>query len=64
MINSIIPVLFIKIYPNMSEQEKKRKRIYDLLNTKTKKKKISEIIGVSLWLPSNPDLNPLGYVIW
>ena len=26
--------------------------------------KISEIIGVSLWLPSSPDLNPLDYSIW
>ena len=29
---------FIKIQPNMSEQEKKWQRIYDLLNTETKKK--------------------------
>ena len=27
---------FIKIQPNMSEQEKKRQRIYDLLNVETK----------------------------
>ena len=47
----------------MSEQEKKRQRIYDLLNAKTKQEKISEIIGVSLWSPS-PDLNPLNYIIW
>ena len=26
--------------------------------------KISEIIGVSLWPPSNSDHNPLDYVIW
>ena len=32
----------------MSEQEKKRQRIYELLNAETKPKKISEIIGVSL----------------
>ena len=25
---------------------------------------ISEIIGVSLWLPSSPDLNLLDYTIW
>ena len=50
----------------MSEQEKKRQRIYDLLNAKTKPhlQRISEIIGVSLWPPSNPDLNSLDYVIW
>ena len=27
------------------------------------KKKV-EIIGVSLWAPSSPDLNPLNYAIW
>ena len=26
--------------------------------------KNSEIIGVSLWPPSSPDLNPLEYAIW
>ena len=30
----------------MSEQEKKRQRIYDLLNAETKPKKISEISGI------------------
>ena len=49
----------------MCEQEKKRQKIYDLLNAETKPKRISEIIiGVSLWLPSSPDLNPLDYAIW
>ena len=40
MISSIIQVLFfiIKIQPNMSEQEKKRQRIYDLFNAETKPK--------------------------
>ena len=40
MISSIIqaPFFFIKIQPNMKEQEKKWQRIYDLLNTKTKSK--------------------------
>ena len=27
-------------------------------------KKTSEIIGVPLWPPSNPDRNPLDYTIW
>ena len=37
MISSIIqPLSNIKIYPSMSEQEKKRQRIYDLLNAETK----------------------------
>ena len=36
---------------------KNRPRIYDLPNTETKPK-ISKIIGVSLWTPSSPDLNP------
>ena len=48
---------FIKIQPNMSEQEKKRQRIYDLLDAETNPKKISEIIGVSLRPPSSSDLN-------
>ena len=52
----------IKIQPNVSEQEKKRQRIYDLFNTKTKTKKISKIIGVSLWPLSSPD--PLDYAKW
>ena len=35
MITSIIQALFlIKVQPNMSEQEKKWQRIYDLLNSK------------------------------
>ena len=65
MISSIMQALFIKIQSNMSEQEKKRQRIYDLLNTEIKqKKKNSEIIGVSLWPPSSPDLNALDYALW
>ena len=39
MISCIIQRLFIKIQLNMSEQEKKRQRIYDLLNAETKPKK-------------------------
>ena len=38
MISSIIAALFIKIQPNMSKQEKKWQRIYDLLNAETKLK--------------------------
>ena len=38
MISSIRALSFIKIQPNMSEQEKKRQRIYDLLNAETKSK--------------------------
>ena len=39
MISSIIQAPFeIEIQPNMSEQEKKRQRIYDLLNAETKLK--------------------------
>ena len=48
----------------MSEQEKKRLRIYDLLNAETNFLKNSEIIGISLWSPSSPDHNPLDYAIW
>ncbi len=36
-----------------------------MLNAETKpKKKNSEITGISLWLPSSPDINPLDYSIW
>ena len=39
MISSIIQaVLLIKVHPSMGEQEKKRPRIYDLLNTEVKPK--------------------------
>ena len=48
----------------MSEQEKKQQRIYDLFNAETKSKNISAIIGVSLWPPSSPNLNPLDNVIY
>ena len=63
MISSIIQAFFIKIQPSMSEQEKKQQRIYDLLNVETKPKNISEIIGISLWPLSSPDLNLLDYTI-
>ena len=39
--------ILIKIQTNMSEQEEKRKRIYDLFNAETRQKN-SEIIRVSL----------------
>ena len=42
----------------MCEQEKKQQRIYDL------PKKISKIIGISLWLPGSSGINPLDYAIW
>ena len=48
----------------MNEQEKKRQKIYDLLNTEIKTKKHSKIIGVLLWSPSNPDIYPLNDGIW
>ena len=66
MISSIIQALFfffIKIQSNMSEQEKKWQKIYDLLNAKTKPKKNFKKIGVSLWPPSSPDLNLLDYAL-
>ena len=50
--------------PNISEQVKKRRRSYDLLNAKIKPMKISNIIGVSLRPPSSPDLKLLAYAIW
>ena len=48
----------------MCKLEKRQQRIYDLLKTETKSKRISEIIGVSLWLPSSRHHNPLNYAIW
>ena len=42
MVNSYLSTFFIKIQPNMSGQEKKQQRIYDLLNAKTKPKKFSK----------------------
>ena len=50
---------FIKMLPSMSEQIKKRQRIYHLLNVEIKPKIFFEIIPFSLWHPSNPDLKPL-----
>ena len=38
--------------PRMGQQEKKRRRIYDLLNAETKHENY-EIIKVSLWPPSS-----------
>ena len=52
---------FIKIQTNISVQEKKWQRIYDMFNTETKPKKLPEI--VSLWPPSSPDCNPFDYAI-
>ena len=49
--------------PNSSEPKKKRQRIYDLLNAKTKPKKNSEKIEVSLWSLSTLDHNTLDYAI-
>ena len=48
----------------MSNQEKKRQKIYDLLYAETKPINISEIIGEPLWPPSSQDLNELDYAIW
>ena len=46
MISSIIQALFKnKILPNMSEQEKKRQRIYDLLNAETKRQRIYDLLN-------------------
>ena len=57
MIRSVIQNIFRQI---MSEQEKKEQRIQDVFNAETNPRKIFEIIGVSLWLPSSPDLNAFG----
>ena len=47
----------------MSEQVRKRQRIYDLLNARTNLKKV-EVIGVSLWPLSSPDIHPHDCAIW
>ena len=44
--------------------KKRNHKESDLLNAETKPKKISKIIGVSLWPPSSTDHNPLDYAIW
>ena len=44
----------------MSEQEKNWQRIHH----KSSKKKNCEITGVSLWLLSSPDLNPVDHALW
>ena len=43
MISSIIQALFLKIQRSKCVQEKKRQRIYDLLNAETKLKKKKKI---------------------
>ena len=61
MISSIIQALF-----HSAQYERTRKeatKIYDLLNTKTKPKKISKITGASLLPPSSPDCKLLDYAI-
>ena len=62
MISCIIQASFVKIQTNMIEPEKKRQRIYDLINAEIKQKEIPEIIWLFLWPPSSPD--PLDYAIW
>ena len=47
--------LIKKIQPHMSEQEKKRPRIYDFLNTETKRKQFSEIIGLFFMASIKPE---------
>ena len=46
----------------MSEQKKKRQKSMICLTLKLSKK-ISEIMGVSLWSPLSPDIKPLDYAI-
>ena len=52
--------------PNISEQEKKRQRIYDSLNAETKPppKKTYLKWLISIWPPPSPDLNPLDFAMW
>ena len=47
----------------MSEQEKKWQRIYDLLNSEIKSKKIYKIMGISLWLWTSQDFNLFDYAV-
>ena len=62
MISFFIQEIFMKIQPNMSEQEKKRQRIYDLLCAETKPRK--KFRKYSLWFPSSPHFNPSDYGIF
>ena len=59
----LFQLFFIKIQPNMSEQEKKQQRIYDLLNAETKPKNFQN--NWSFFMASSRlDLNSLDYAIW
>ena len=53
---------FIKIQPNMSEQEKKDKKLW-FVYCRNQAQKIFEIFGLYLRPPSSPELNPLDYAI-
>ena len=66
MISSIIQALFIKIVPNMSEQEKKWQRIYGLLNAETKPphKKDFRNNWSSFMASINPEFNTFDDAIW
>ena len=49
MTSSIVQAFFLKIQPNMIEQEKKQQSIYDLVYAETKPEQFSKIIVVYLW---------------
>ena len=48
----------------MSKQEKKNDIESMICLTSKPSHKISDIIGISLWPPSSPNLNPLDYHTW
>ena len=48
----------------MSKKKNDKESMICLTPKPSQKKKKSEIIGVSLWPSSSPDLNPLDYATW
>ena len=48
----------------MSEQKKRNNKESTIYLMLQPSQKIFERIGVYLWPPSNPELNPLDYAIW
>ena len=59
MITTLLPQIFIKIQSDVSDQEKKRQRGYDLLKAETNTNIFSEIIRVTF-----SDFYPLEYLLF
>ena len=64
MISSIIHVLFCLKFSLILVKKKRNNKESMICLTLKPNQNISEMIGVSLWPPSNQDLNPFDYTIW